>query len=237
MGWYTDTNLIPATLPSAPSPLTINFLCPSPIHSSRACPRRTMRVVSEWITATLSSSRTPSHITPFSSALISVINTISYPCLPISSRILRSLSLYCSLMDNLLTFQVTIFLTLTLLSLPTSTRPTPPASHSLPSLPQITLLTLLRSLCPTLPAPTWLGLGWIVRSPKSIQLPTPSSLFEPSAASSPPATSPTCTPGPPAPPKDPEEPPPLDLLRGTPGRLLLVFPVISPPGFPPLKVA
>ena len=144
MGWYTDTNLIsPKT--TVTTLYSNHFLWPSPIHSSRACPRRTIAALSEWITATLSSSP-PSHTTPFSSALISVINTISHTCLPISSRILRNLSLLCSLIDKLLTFHLTIFLlssssSFCLLLLPhSSTSPTP-----------LTIQTLqLSSITPTL---------------------------------------------------------------------------------------
>ena len=152
MGWYTDTNLIPPK--TTVTTLSSNhFLLPSPIHSSRACPRRTIAALSEWITATLSSSP-PSHTTPFSSALISVINTISHPCLPISSRILRNLSLLCSLIDKLLTFHVTIFLlssssSFCLLLPHSSTSPTPLTiqTHQLSSItPTLSFLASTSSL-------------------------------------------------------------------------------------------
>ena len=107
-------------IPTSSHPQTIvttlssnHLLWPYPIHSSRACRRRTIPALLQWITATLTSPPL-SHTTHFSSALISVVNTISHPCLPISSKILRHLSLLCSLINNLLTFQVSIFLILTL---------------------------------------------------------------------------------------------------------------------------
>ena len=83
----------------------------------------------------------------------------------------------------------------------------------------------MTSPCSTPPSPPHTNPPLPPRFPTKLPL-TP---CENPAARMPPANLPTRTPGPPALPTDPKVQLPINLLRGTPGRLPLVSPVTPPP--------